>query len=242
MIDNQQSTNMKLARCVFCNSASHTTANCNSNMKGRRRMLSDLGRDFMLEDEIPDFNSFPINELRFIASKYESFQKIPNKRNMKRQMSNYFDRPCLVDYLYSPIPTTLTKTRVIKELTLRWTMYAPVRVNHNHEKPEDEDCPICLECLYIPRWNLVSLEWDMVTPNLYSPDAPDDGNVITLCGHIFCGCCWEKHKTASGKLDQEYYNKKNILVDEFTKCIRMMVSCPLCRGKVQYEKKIKNKK
>ena len=232
--------------CVFCNSVSHTTTNCNSNMNGRRDLLTETARTFMLDDTLLDFNSFPINELRFIASIYEDFQKTPDKHQLKHRLKQhqceYFDSELMIEYLLSPIPITITKSRILKEFTLRWTMYAPVRISKNHEKPEDEDCPICLDCLYIPRWNLVSLEWDMVTPNLYSPDAPDDGNVITLCGHIFCGCCWEKHKTASGKLDQEYYNKKNILVDEFTKCIRMMVSCPLCRGKVQYEKKIKNKK
>ena len=230
MIDNQQSTNMNLARCVFCNSASHTTANCNSNMKGRRKMLSDLGRDFMLEDEIPDFNSFPINELRFIASKYESFQKIPNKRNMKRQMSNYFDRPCLVDYLYSPIPTTLTKTRVIKELVHRWTIYAAVRVNRNHEKPEDEDCPICMDCMSTPIWDPTKLDWNCIATKPSLSGALFHGNIKTQCGHTFCGGCWELHVKANGK--PEYH--ENRFHQEPTG--RSCIGCPMCRHKMYYIK------
>jgi hypothetical protein len=237
---------MNLARCAFCNSPSHTTSNCNSNMKGRREILSNIGRNFMLEDEIPDFNSFPINELRFIASIYDDFQKTPVKHQLKQQLKHhiceYFDSEIMVKYLLSPIQVTITKSRILKELTLRWTMYAPVRLNKNHKKPEDEDCPICLDCLYIPRWEPTNLDWDMVTPKLYSPDALDDGNLLTLCGHTFCGCCWEMHKTANGFIDYEYYRNKLTSPLNETKWIRMAVSCPLCRGKVSYEKNVENKK
>ena len=138
-------------------------------MKGRRKILTEIGNNFMLDDALPDFKSFPINELRFIASKYEVSQKIPNKRKMKQHMSDYFDRPCLVDYLYSPIPTTLTKSRMIKDLTSRWRIYTVVRVNYNHEKPENDDCPICME------------------------DLKQTDLLVTRCGHQFHGTCMLRH-------------------------------------------------
>ena len=57
-------------RCILCNSSSHTQSYCNSNMKGRRPILEDM-KECMMADKMPDFNSFPINELRFIVIQYE---------------------------------------------------------------------------------------------------------------------------------------------------------------------------
>ena len=218
---------VKNINCIYCNSRSHLTSNCNSNMKGRRKLLIDIGNTFMLDDKEPDFKSFSINELRFIASIYEKLQKTSLEHKMK-DMYQYFESKRMIEYLHTPVPVTLTKSRMIKDLLYRWTLYSMVRNNYNHKKPENEDCPICMDCLYIPRWNPMILQWDMVTPKLYSPDALDDGNVVTLCGHIFCGHCWEMHQKVNGKIDYEH-NKWNAVYR------RMVVCCPLCRQKVMYK-------
>lgn len=227
---------------MYCNNSAHIAINCNCDMQCRRKILTDIGQNFMLEDTLPDFNSFPINELRFIASIYEDFQKSQDKHHMKHQLKyhtcEYFDSEIMVEYLLSPIPVTITKSRILKEFKLRWTMYAPVRLNKNHKKPENEVCPICWDCLYIPRWNPSNLDWDMVTPKLYSPDASDDGNVKALCGHILCGCCWEKHTQANGYTNYEYYRNQLTTPLTETKWIRMVVNCPLCRKKTPYKKKL----
>ena len=220
--------NKSLHRCIFCNSLSHVEANCNSNMKGRRQMLTDIGRNFMLDDALPDFKSFPINELRFIASKYEVSQKIPNKRDVRTCVSGYFGRECEVEYLYSPIPPTLTKSRMISDLVRRWTIYASVRNNHTHEKPEDEDCPICMDCMSTSTWNPRKLNWDMVAAKSSVPDALFANNIRTQCGHTFCGGCWELHVRANSKV--EYH--ENRFDDEPTG--QMVVSCPMCRHKMHY--------
>jgi|SaaInlStandDraft_7_1057024.scaffolds.fasta_scaffold00104_15 hypothetical protein len=220
--------NKSLHRCIFCNSLSHVEANCNSNMKGRRQMLTDIGRNFMLEDTLPNFKSFPINELRFIASKYEVSQKIPNKRDVRTCMSRYFGRECEVEYLYSPIPPTLTKSRMISDFVRRWTIYESVRNNHNHEKPEDEDCPICMDCMSTSTWNPRKLNWDMVAAKSSVPDALFANNIRTQCGHTFCGGCWELHVRANSKF--EYH--ENRFHEEPTG--RMVVSCPMCRHKMHY--------
>jgi|SaaInlStandDraft_5_1057022.scaffolds.fasta_scaffold39210_2 hypothetical protein len=216
--------------CTFCNSRSHITSNCNSNMKGRRRILTYIGWNFILDDNLPDFKSFPINELRFIASRYENFQKTVTKHNMNILMSRYFDRDCHVNNLYNPIPVTLTKSRLIKELTRRWTLYIQVRTIYNHQKPEDGDCPICMEYMYTHIWNPVKLNWDMAATKPYQPGALFASNIRTPCGHLFCGDCWDMHMTANSK--NEY--KENTWNDEPTG--RMILACPMCRHKMYYIK------
>jgi hypothetical protein len=216
--------------CTFCNSRSHVTSNCNSNMKGRRNILTEIGRYFMLDDNLPDFKSFPINELRFIASRYETSQKITTKYYMRKHMRGYFDRECEVDYLYTPVPVTLTKSRLINELTRRWNLYVKVRTNYNHEKPEDGDCPICMDCMSTNVWNPAKLNWDTVATKPYQPSAMFDGNIRTPCGHVFCGGCWELHMTANSKI--EY--RENTWRDEPSG--RMILACPMCRHKLYYIK------
>ena len=220
-----------VARCVFCNSLSHTTADCNSNMRGRRQFLTKIGWEFMLDDNLPNFNSLPINELRFIASIYEKFQKITSKRYLRTQMYMYFDNEWQIEYLYSPIPPTLTKSRMIKELVYRWTIYVSIRNNHNHEKPEDGDCPICMDCMSTSIWNPTKLNWQMIATKLDLENAMFPGNIRTLCGHSFCGSCWEFHVKANGEV--EYYEHR--IREEPTG--RVMVSCPMCRYPMRYLKK-----
>jgi hypothetical protein len=202
-------------------------------MKGRREILSNIGGTFMLDDVSPDFKSFPINELRFIASIYENFQKTPSRRNMRTCVlggCGYFDGTDTIDYLYSPIPITLTKSRMIRELVRRWTMYTQVRINYNHEKPEDGDCPICMDCMSTNVWNPAKLNWDTVATKPYQPSAMFDGNIRTPCGHVFCGGCWELHMTANSKI--EY--RENTWRDEPSG--RMILACPMCRHKLYYIK------
>ena len=214
--------------CIYCNCRSHVAVNCNSNMKGRRKLLIDIGNTFMLDDNVLDFKSFPINELRFIACVYEKFQKTSLQRKMKH-MYHYFECKCMVEYLHTPIPVTLTKSRLVCELMRRWNLYARVRINHNHTKPEDKDCPICMDCMSTPYWDSFKLKWELLaTPR---PQCKlFDGNIQTTCGHTFCSSCWEMHLNANSKV--EY--KENTWHDEPTG--RMIVACPMCRHKMYYVK------
>ncbi len=214
---------MKAARCVFCNSLSHVTANCNSNMNGRRKILTDMGMNFVLEDETPDFKSFPINELRFIASTYAKFQK----QTQKRYVCNYLAGvESDMKRLYSPIHYTLTKTRMIQQLTDRWRICRPIRDRKKHGKPEGEcdDCPICMDAISIYLWNPTKLQWE-VTPLFYN-------NVVTRCGHSFCGNCWDRHLNANGKVeyDDSGFGWQDIPTG------RMYINCPICRHQMHYVK------
>jgi len=207
--------------CIFCNSLSHRSTSCNSNMKGRRELLVTLGQNFMLDDKIPDFASFPINELRFIASNYMNFQK----QILKQHMDWYFCKYITKEF-YSHIPFTLTKTRLIKNLQIRWNMYEQIRNNKKIVPFEDEDCPICLDRISTCCWNTEILNWDIIVTKTSRPEAMFDGNIKTKCGHTFCGDCWEMHTNANSKI--EY--REDCWYNEATG--NKYVSCPMCRCKL----------
>jgi len=174
--------------------------------------------NFILEDEIPTFNSFPINELRFIASTYVKFQK----KQEKAYVRNYLYRgllQCLC--LYSPIQNTLTKTRMIQQLTDRWRIYRPIRNHKQHGKPEDEcdDCPICMDTMSQHLWNPTKLNWEVI------PVFND--NVLTRCGHSFCGNCWDRHVAANSKHEHD---------DNAPHGYSWYINCPICRHKMHFVK------
>ena len=164
------------SRCLLCNCVSHTTASCNSNMKGRREIL-DAMKDCLMDDKMPDFKSFPVNELRYIVNNL--LKKIRGK-----------------------ISPTLSKTRIVSELVTRWKLYAPVR-SLNQLTPEADDCPICMEQMTFSIWNSMRLRWDLHEAILSPPDALFPSSIKTECGHTFCGSCWERHYGANLKYSHQ---------------------------------------
>ena len=180
------------SRCLLCNCLSHTTANCNSNMKGRRGIL-DAMKNYLMDDEMPDFNSFPVNELRYIVN--NQLNKIRGK-----------------------ISLTLPKTRIIHELVSRWSLYAPVR-SLKQMRPKAEDCPICMEQMWVSIWNSRRLRWDSPEAILSNPDALFPSNIKTECGHTFCGSCWERHYGANRKYSHQTGEQ--------------YLCCPLCRHELK---------
>lgn len=165
------------SKCLLCNCLSHTTANCNSNMKGRRGIL-DAMKNYLMDDEMPDFNSFPVNELRYIVN--NQLNKIRGK-----------------------ISLTLPKTRIIHELVSRWSLYAPVRLQKPLNRLITDDCPICMEQMSFSIWNSMRLRWDSHEAILSNPDALFPSNIKTECGHTFCGSCWERHYGANRKYSHQ---------------------------------------
>ena len=170
------SSSVSVSGCLLCNCVSHTTANCNSNMKGRREIL-DVMKDCLMDDKMPDFKSFPVNELRYIVNNL--LKKIRGK-----------------------ISLTLSKTRIVCELVTRWKLYAPVR-SLKQVSPEQDDCPICMEQMTFSIWNSRRLRWDLHEAILSPPDALFHGNIKTECGHTFCGSCWERHYGANLKYSHQ---------------------------------------
>ena len=204
-------TNMSPTRCLICNCVSHTTAYCNSNMKGRRKMLEEMN-DCMMADKMPDFNSFPINELKFLV--YRVGLNYPNIVFPRKQFTT--DE---IKLLRSQIPITLTKTRMVRELVKRWKLYGRIRAVKNATPEDGDDCPICMDCMETPIWNPRQLRWDMILAKLSPPDAMFPNNVITKCGHTFCGPCWEIHYRTNGKYEYS--------------CLSLpYLECPLCRHKL----------
>lgn len=199
---------MSTDRCLFCNCRSHKTTGCNSNMNGRRKLLDGMS-ECMLLPECPDFNSFPINELRYIAHNYVLYAKTTWPYE---HMGNKYNRK----YLRQPISLTLSKNRLVRALVDRWTGLAPVRALMS-SPPENKDCPICYETMITHKWFQLKASWVEVCLHTYdakyvSPMRADS------CKHTFCGRCWGAHV--------DYNNKYNEEFDYY------YVDCPMCRSKV----------
>jgi len=121
---------MNLERCMFCNSASHSYLRCNSNMNGKHDYLQYTAVSMMLNVLMPKFNSFTYNELKYIAHKYNE-DLATDARILKykhRRLHLHWD-PCVSTYLCTPIKLTLTKTRMVNDLTFRWTHHDHIRDN-----------------------------------------------------------------------------------------------------------------
>lgn len=217
------------SRCLFCNSASHPNNRCNSNMKGRRALLEVTAEFMMWSDVIPQFESFPINELRFIANTYNNGTKFT--RIHKYSATRIHWDTSVVRYLCKPIELTLTKTRLVKDLIYRWESYGCVREKKRDKPPESgDDCPICLEQMTIYTWSSKWLNWEEKSYNRhinYESHLPTD--VITLpCDrrHRFCRQCWVGHADRNSRV--LYDRNTGMPTDQ--KC----VACPLCRAQVVF--------
>jgi hypothetical protein len=199
---------MASPRCLFCNCLSHVSSRCNSNMNGRRQILDDM-EICMLLPECPDFNSFSINELRYIASKYALYERAAWQHD---RMGNRYNR----EYLRRPIPLTLSKNRTVQALVDRWAGFAPIR-ELMCTPPEDKDCPICYENMLIHHWSRRISSW--IADCVYTYDAKYTSPVLlNNCKHMFCGKCWEGH-TDQNKKYNVHHN-------------RHYVNCPMCRAVV----------
>lgn len=200
-----------LKRCLICNCVSHTAAWCNSSMKGRRKILEEM-KDCMMADQMPEFNSFPIDQLKFVISS----MKLNDPRIVFPHRQFTTDE---IKILRSQIPLTLPKTRMVHALVQRWNLYGRIRTVKKVTPENGDDCPICMDCMEMPVWNDHLLRWSMIDAKFSPRDAMFPSNIRTQCGHIFCGTCWESHYTTNTKVD--YATDMTYL------------SCPMCRHKLR---------
>ena len=158
--------------CLFCDSSRHHTAQCRSPMKGKN--IENL---WLVES--PDFNSYTLNELKFISF-YNQYEKsLESSDGMCDQNLN-------TKYGWNPISLTLSKTRMVKALNERWKIRRPLLEKYNHKPEEiDNECPICYNAIQTQYFNYRDSIWES-NYNI--------GTAKTTCNHHFCGDCWDKVK------------------------------------------------
>ena len=198
------SKNRGTKRCEFCNSASHTMYNCNSNMNGRRDYLNK-GWDCMLHDICPDFGVLHANELRYVAYHFAQYEKAIIYCSNKKTTQHYNQK-----FRLRPIPLSLSKKQMIHALVQRWNGFQSVRDLYKNppSQVDDDDCPICLESLAWYKWSYETASWkkDCIT---------------TVCKHRFCIECWDSHI------------QKNYKHSFVHKSIKIHVCCPMCRHEIE---------
>lgn len=191
--------------CVFCGS-NHPPTNiytyCYCSYSKLKHLESMM--DCMEFEECPNFNNYPINELRFIAFYYAGFKKaIPPSQMIP--FGNRYNRA----FGYAPIPLTLSKNRTVKALVDRWKGFSTFRINKSLSLSPDVDyvdCAICLEHISCYKWNNRNARVDEFINN----EVP---SIITICNHKFCTRCWDRL----------------IQTPTVFNGSRAYVKCPLCR-------------
>jgi hypothetical protein len=203
-------------RCVFCNSLSHKMEKCNSSFNGNRKTLDD-GWSFLMDTELPNFKILKLNELRYVAWNYASYEGAIHDWNEKT--TQQYNRK----FKFRPIDLTLSKTQLVNELARRWEGYQPVRDLHKNKPAltEEDDCPICLECTSPTyKWSNNIANW-----------VKYDNRIITECKHSFCKKCWETHTERNRRY--EYHTDRRHDYDFHRRTGRMCVSCPMCRHNIK---------
>ena len=188
--------------CPFCDSARHGPLDCKSTINGKYNQLLKT----MVEKECPDFHSYNKKELNVIA-----FQ-IPYENNLSIIKFPRDISKTNKGFKLNPIPLTLSKTRMVKELTRRWETLAESRKKFYNgiDNPEEyeDDCPICYENMTDKVWSDLESTWIM---EYYV------GTIKTTCNHKFCNKCWNKiPKVCCNGSHYNFETKK----------------CPMCRSNV----------
>jgi len=216
-------------RCLFCNSATHSNDRCNSNMNGRKVLLIDTCKSILWSDVMPNFNSFKINELKYIANRY-NIEVIPSLRIHRRPAYKIHRNDNVVRWLSNPVSLTLTKRLIVKQLNQMWLYFTDIRDKKKH-KPVDDDCPVCLDQMTIHIWSDKWLRWEEKSYNHHINNGRRfTTDVITLpCDgrHRFCGRCWTGHKSRNGRI---IYQKDSWGLDTHVPTDKVDVTCPLCRA------------
>ena len=179
---------LKTQNCLFCDSARHTTSQCIK--------LHDHNTLFKLYSvEHPDFHSYTLKDLKIIAfvNPFQySFDSATGMRTNKQIRETGYD----------PIPMTLSKNRIIKALTNRWTGRKTLIEKYNNP-PHPEECPVCYDPIQIHTWRYRYSEWQTDYSN---------NTIRTTCNHHFCRKCWGNIKISHDYGYQEITKK-----------------CPMCR-------------
>ena len=193
-------------RCEFCNSASHTMYNCNSNMNGRKDCL-DSGWNCMMDPDCPRFYMLQANELRYVAYHYAQYENAVHCSDQKT--TQHYNQK----FRLRPIPLSLSKKQMIHALVQRWNGFQPVRdLYKNPPTPGDDgdDCPICLDPV------VGSYDWSYETASWKGK------YVTTVCKHRFCTKCWDEHIVRNSRLMMRWRQQTITYV-----------SCPMCRHEIK---------
>ena len=192
-------------RCEFCNSASHTMYNCNSNMNGLRESLDKNGWNCMMDPVCPKFHMLAANHLRYIAYHFAQYEKAIYCTNQKT--TQHYNQK----FRLRPIPLSLSKKQMIHALVQRWEGFQSVRDLHNNAptQVDDDDCPICLDPL------VKSYQWS------YETSSWKEDCITTVCKHRFCTKCWDYHIQNNYKYSFSHNQEL------------MHVCCPMCRHEIE---------
>ena len=155
------------SNCPFCDSARHKACDCAFHFDGKRDVLEKC----MLMTEMPNFDSYTKNELKFIAF------ITPHKKTILRTIGPE-------EWEYKPIPLTLCKSKMEKALRERWATMQEANKQQTQRICED-GCSMCTGKRHETYcWSIQKGEW-----TLSESESKYEEKITTKCGHTFCVPC-----------------------------------------------------
>lgn len=195
-----------------------------------------------------DIESLNIQSLRLMALCFV----YDNSSNMivcgkKKPYSPNLDK----ELQYNPIPLTLPKKQLQKELKKKWEKIHALRRKKEDGPPEvppDYTCPICMEEMGHYVWFHYEYRFVTKVRLRYHCDYNNCGSnpVKTSCGHMMCSNCTSKlvgysltngveFRTFSDYGSYGFHHQNNVR----ERLLQMYnLSCPLCRANTILEKRI----
>ncbi len=259
-MNKNSSKNQTQIRCLLCNGKhSHEVHNScpmltyARDKKGKKivgkyhPMLTEV-LSVMSDPNSLQLESLNIQSLRLMATCFV----FENSDNLivcceKKNTGPNFDK----ELQYNPIPLTLSRKRLQKELTKKWEKIHALKKKKRNGPPEllsEHSCPICMEDMGEYKW--FHYEYRFVTNFERVQSEIQDGRtcykytngtnpVKTSCGHIMCGSCTSRLvHNANFRALSDYKHEVCRDTAKYRLYQWYNISCPLCRSNSIVEKRL----
>lgn len=254
------SKNQTQTRCLLCNGKhSHEVPNScplltyTRDKKGKKiigkyhPVLAEV-LSLMNDPNSLQLESLNIQSLRLMATcfVYENSDNLIVCCEKKNTGPN-FDK----EFQYNPIPLTLSRKRLQKELTKKWEKIHALKRKKRDGPPEllsEHSCPICLEEMGKYKWfhyeyrfvtNVERVQTEIQHGRTCYKYTNGTNPVKTSCGHIMCSNCTSRLVPNANFRTLSDYNHEVCRDAAKYRLYQMYnMSCPLCRSNSIVEKRL----
>ena len=245
------SKNQTQTRCLLCN-GKHSHEVCDScplltKVSGKYHPKMTEVMSVMSDPNSLQLESLNIQSLRLMATCFV----YENSDNMivccEKKTGPNFDK----EFQYNPIPLTLSRKRLQKELTKKWEKIHALKRKKKNGPPEllsEYSCPICMEEMGEYKWfhyeyrfvtNVERVQLEIQHGRTCYKYTNGTNPVKTSCGHIMCSNCTSRLvPNANFRALSDYNHEVCRDAAKYRLYLMYNMSCPLCRSNSIVEKRL----